>query len=270
MAGFLYFVPEPKESLVRENKIDRGVLARYGLGEVLSDVQRVPDDCVVVGVQCGPDGYTGAVLVPVPISGKTPEVLGYYPDKQEWTITDGGAYLGHAGNVLSADLLRKRVHLGYWVMGDDGQSWLVPVARSTDESRVTLPAFVVFDNGKPRRRIKKRFAQLWDLAGEYLKRVAGHESLADSEEWRINAAVEALTVNYRIGRSELTVLADMEISPLDTQTVEVILKSLVDEQIVIEAKKNETKTSSPPAPNGGDTDVGNGDCSAATHLVGAN
>ena len=268
MSGFLYFVPTDRDELIKSDKLDHAVLAQYGLGAVLSDVHRVPDDCIAIGVQRGPEGRTGVLLAPVTGSGQVPDVSGYYPDSQEWQARGDGAFIGWCQAIVPGDLMRKRLYLGYFVIADDGQSWLIPIARSTDESRITLPAFIQFNGSKPVRKIKKRFEGLWNIAGEYLQRLAGKESLADSEQWRIEAAAEALGVNYRVGYPELNVLAELEQSPLDTQMVEVILKSLVDEQIVLDAKKNVTQESSQPPQNGSDTGPGSEASSPVTLQVG--
>lgn len=259
-----------RETIAPGDKLDGALLAKYGLGDVLSDVRRVPDECVAIGVQRGPEGESGVILAPVSHGG-SPDVTGYRPDCQQWRPNGSGAWIGHDGNLRSIDLMRRRIRLGYFLTSDDGQSWLIPIARSPSPERETLPAYVVWNgDGRASKRIKTRYVALWELAGQYAAYLVGRESPAESEEWRINAAVEALMVNYRIGRSELTILAEMEISPLDTQTVDVILKSLVDEPLVMDAKKNATTANSRLIPPTVATKHGNADASEITDQAGVN
>jgi hypothetical protein len=97
--------------------------------------------------------------------------------------------------VTPADLARNRQLPGLPVKLQDGQEWLIPIAKQ-------LPHKIELDaDGEPVRRILGRYAAFYAEAGKYYDLLRGYRS---GEPLTIAGAfafaVEALALNYRINR----------------------------------------------------------------------
>ncbi len=196
MSAFWYFLPDVTQTeLVVADRLQRPVLARYGLEGVLEDVHVVPDQCVVSEPRNGPRGKTGCLLYPVPVSGEIPAKVGYFPDLQEWRKVNGSAgaspshptvppsptsrisspasrppppapyHLGYATESppRPEELERRELVGGYPVRDQQDREWIVPVLRAVDNPRGRLSAAFAWDeNDQPTVGVDPRFADLWE------------------------------------------------------------------------------------------------------------
>jgi len=234
-----------QERLAPSGRVDRLVLRERGLDLVLADCLGVPDPLIVTAVSRGPGDATGVVLYPKPSSKKVPEHLGYVPAYQTWRpegelAPRPGVPLRYVGWITDEppepeDLERASRVSGYTVMvGHPGRGWHVPIARARDGRPGTLPADWRFEKGKPVRRIKQQYLQLFELAGK------AHDAFNGSAETRGQIkdeelallAVEALAVNYRLGPEEIDALAYLGRPLLDDDSLLQIMLALIDKQFL--------------------------------------
>lgn len=248
MAGFFQFLPAVQlGDLVERKKLQRDVLAQYGLSDVLRDCTDAPDHVVVTEVAAGPSGTAGLCLYPKSPIADSPPGWSYRPEHQTWQPTlDGRRWLGWetAAPPTPVDLARRSVYSDYLMRDKLGQEWFVPCARTADTSRSTLPVEYGFSAVGLVCRTAPDFAHLWDLSGEVLDYLRGR--VERDELWQVSTALAVIQVNYRVGRDEVTALQTMGRALLTRLTVQAVLQSLVDndlEQEVLEQKKTSTEES---------------------------
>lgn len=269
MAVIQYFLPgATKGDLCEESgKIRQQVLRDRGIAEALRDLVQVPRDAVLTGVQHGPDGGGGLLITPVRFDGQV-ACCCYVADKQIWREV-GNSWMGTTSSepVTPGDLQRRRVFLGYQV-GDNDVLWLVPIARSDDTSRISLPQDITFRDKLAVKTLRAQYSHLWDLAGQILDWTSGVESPATEEQWRIHAALTVLNCNYRLWRDECNLAAEVGSTVLDTQLVDAICVSVADVQFAVEVKKKDSSGSGQGLPRFDECTTGIG-AGADTTLVGA-
>lgn len=218
MAGLLYYLP---------NKAFAGPESIRVAG--LAD--RFPTRSVdQVATESGPDGGPGVVFTHTPESpaGRQPPI-GYYPDQQTWQAA--GAYWIGRDNiepVRPEDLQRRERVAGHAVILEDGQAWLVPVARAFPQGTRLPEALILGPAGELVREILPRYAQLWNRAErfwEFWLAANSQEDTPNAMEERdcLLLACEALAVNYRIGPDEASFLRLFTTANLRTT-----LQALVD------------------------------------------
>jgi hypothetical protein len=211
MRSFFYFIPGA-------TAVTPAVAAAAGLGHAITAGQALAvRECLA-----GPDGTRGAVAA---AGNRTDDArVGYFPREQTWRKMPGGqTWLGwYTAELPSpADLARAEQLGGHWVKLLDGQSWLVPVARSYAEEDGALrwyhnvPQVLALDeNGQwSRAGVVARYARLWDLACRWDEVRAAAADEADSEgratitfQDLVGGAVEVLAANYAIGPAEAAAL----------------------------------------------------------------
>ncbi len=242
MGVIQYFMPgvEPSSVVGEDKAIRRAVLAECGLVEALRDVNRVPRDASITGVRGGPGKQDGVLITPTRADGEVGQCV-YLPDKQTWVESENGRYwLGTASNerVRPLDVQRRRVFLGFSVGVEDDSQWIVPIARSDNDSRVTLPQDIRFVNGEPIVRLREQYRQLWDLATAIVGWCAGDDnSPANDRTWRIRAALLAINTNYRVWHDEINLAAAVEAPILSTDLCDPVCLSVADIQFAVEVKK---------------------------------
>jgi len=246
MPGFYHFLPgATKADIPTSGKLSLDVLARHGLDDVLADCLVVPDQCVVWhGV--GPTGESGALLYPRPKTGTDPKQWHYVADIQTWLpVADGSQrWIGWQTDSPPGpeDLERRFVHHAYSLKDSLDRDWLVPMVRSPDPQRGSLPVDYTFNGtGELVRRTKPEHQRLWDLTGEIVDSYIKGEGEKRDELWQVKAAIEILSCNYRLGTGELQALYECGCGLLDTQRVGLILLMACDWELVgeYESKKNE-------------------------------
>jgi hypothetical protein len=216
--GFLYYINGGNAAFGPREA------AALGLGYALAD----PGVAVrqVVG---GPDGGNGVIAAAAGV-----QEVGYFPDRQTWrrlctedsvagTVWVGLAPLRRPG---PADLARVDRLSGHWIELLDGHPWLVPIARGWSEEDGELrwyhnvPMVADLDDAGrwTRRKVSERYAAFWDLVcrwdearGQAAAVAAGtldSGSVTVSFEFDdlLDAAVQVLAQNYRLGRTEAALL----------------------------------------------------------------
>jgi len=233
LGGLLYYIPGASGSL------DRDAAEAAGIGHAFAGTSISSRECG------GPDGGRGQVV------GVDGSLVGYFPDRQTWTLAawlGDGVWIGVDGDVEPESLERDEIVPGHLVTLADGRQWRIPVARMVSEvgAFVALPTRRSLDeSGKwVAGEVVERYSRLWDYASRYWDAVFGSaQEVADSDgeervsltfdfDGQTDAAVEALSANYRIGKGEASAL---EI--LDDGSVSAILNALVDIPSLVELKK---------------------------------
>jgi hypothetical protein len=230
MPGFLYFIPrEPAACKIED-------LRRDGLGYAFEG--RAAPALVLNG----PEGKRGTIVADPRVADEAG--FGYFPDRQSWQKIppgspghDVGAWVGRASEpvILPQDLAREQQLKGHWVAMPDEQRWLVPIARRTIDTEEEMTWFNALpqviglgeDGQWNTGKVLPRFAPLWEVAVRWFDAVVGAES-TDAETIidfanTVDAAVLALSANYRIGKVEASMLG-----LLTFESAKEVLMALID------------------------------------------
>ncbi len=222
MAGLLYYVPDHSGQMTAGDACKIGLTHAFG---------HLKDE----GLQCneaynnGPDAKdggsgAGTVIADPLFSGK----LGVYPDRQTWRKVPGSkAYVGYYTDdpPKPADVARVQVLPGHLVTLGDGQKWTVPIARGIAEHGdnvmigCTLPtAMAIDDDGNWKEgEVVPKYAALWKLAEQWWDTVVTASAAVEGAEIsdvglivelaeQNDAALVALSANYRLGKAEVVLL----------------------------------------------------------------
>lgn len=263
MAAILYFLPGvTNEQVVADGKLNPDTLERFGLAEILRDVQKVPHHASTnEHRKGGPDGKPGVLIAPVSKHNGPPSMFTYKPGHQVWLPTQKGAYAGYikVEPPTSYDLERLSVSRGLVVNDQHGFPWTVPIARSPQDLYGLLPKEYTFDSeGAPEGRVQPTHTWLWELAGElrdYFVREGDEQYETPSHKWLITSVLRVLGVHYRLGPTEINLLADLGRNPLSDEFAINVAAATVHYDIYVEAKKKapesaavlaESSSSSPP------------------------
>lgn len=215
MSGLLYFIPGATAGVTIEEVI------QHGLGYAFSSIGDFTP-CVVMR---GPGEAGGGVVI---ADSRHTGRIGFYPDEQRWMrIPKSEVWIGiyPDDRPAPADLQRAAFLDGHFVTLEDGNSWLIPVARAVgdiDGEPVpydSLPHAVgLDDDGKwGRNGPIPKYDKLWKIAlrwwdeiqrGIQREVVEPGTKVAISMEFNdiADAAVEALTTNYRLHNAEVSLL----------------------------------------------------------------
>lgn len=220
MAGFLYYIEGAKADL----KIE--ALRSLGLGYAFD----TNGDFTASGVSRGP-GDLGAGVVLTDMKRLGDRLIGLYPDKQTWRIIpragDQKLMVGHYKDdrPMPADLQRAEILDGHFVRLEDGNDWLIPVARGVGEIDGELVPYDKLphtiglgnDGSWSRDGAISKYGALWTLALRWwdeLQRGLTGDVIEDSAKVVVSmefndiadGAVEALTTNYRLHKAEVSML----------------------------------------------------------------
>jgi hypothetical protein len=227
MAGFIYYLPDVQGPAGRSIVAERGL--DYAIGKAWS----------TAGVQKGPDGGQGLIVCDT----RSTDAPGYYPDRQEWVRRpDGRVWVGRPidQGIGPEDLSQEEPLPGRWCPLNDGQDWVVPIARGLaiegDDLRwyCALPEALTLDpqGHWQSAGVIRRYEPLWRLACDWWDHWRGKSDRAWSLDDRASAAIQALQANYRIGPIETSLLRI-----LDSTSIERILAILIDDQVAVEFAK---------------------------------
>ena len=214
VAGLIYFVAGQQAA--------KPAIEAAGLGYAFDGFQPTAGE-----TSRGPDGTPG-VLMTVG-SAK----LGWFEHGQTWMKDHGGRFW--AGfytddRPTPADLQRPSLIGGYRVRLEDGNEWLVPIARQFPEGSQLPRTLLLGPDGKLVAEIRAEYIALWKSACRVWQSIAGqqptakneiHTDLEEATCWRI--AIEALAVNYRLGVTEANLLR-----LIGSQTLPQIMMLLID------------------------------------------
>lgn len=213
MGSLLYFLPGHTDGPHRE------MIENAGLGYILDGHHT--EGLSTRACYQGPDGQAGLVVSVVP-QGQKDEAnssIGYKPDRQTWTppVRPGEAWLGiPKDKPTPRDLERRTTINGHPVRLEDGNDWVIPLARVWPEG-TELPRIVFRSvNGELMGRIRSEYLGLATIAerifysigssnpGEVQDRKRISLGVGPEEMW--TAACRALEVNYRVSEREISAL----------------------------------------------------------------
>lgn len=199
MAGFLYYMPNVKGK-PNLKKIDG-----FGTNPKLGSTRQV---------EVGPDGNKGVVFE---IEGRSNgrRDLGFYPSKQKWeSFAKGKIWLSVIDDdkPIPDDLIKSERIPGHYCELEDGNKWLIPVARKMHLGCV-LPQSILIDNeGKYIMIPTERYLELQAYADNAFYdfmiekgQLDGEYKFVDPRElYRLGSV--ALGTNYQIAEYEITML----------------------------------------------------------------
>lgn len=221
MPGFLYFLPGPSQPSAAEWRA-------AGLGYAFDASCGGP---AVRGCTGGPGGQNGAILA----DPRTPaEEVGYFPDRQTWRklvspstshVPPATLYVGYSALPAPEHLARPEQLRGHWLTLLDERQWLIPVARAYTEEDGDLrwfhnvPQVLELDDAGRWQpgRVTAKYAALWELACRWdeasmqavlsaTQEDAGPVTVAFDFQDTVDAAVQVLAANYRLGPTEASLL----------------------------------------------------------------
>ncbi len=185
----------------------------------------------------GPDGVGGAILARGNLGGKH----GYYPDVQEWQKV-AGQWLGWPKDNPPGpdDLVRDTLVDGWDTELADGNAWVVPVVRVFPKGTRLPQTMVLGPAGQWVGQVREEFVDLcqavgvaWDFffaAPHVADPAAGFEGRVITLPDAADLAVRGLTLNYRVGRREVSALR-----LLDDKMVGRVIGAMFDLPAVIRA-----------------------------------
>jgi len=219
MPSFLYYLPKARS-------VSAAAIDAAGLRPFFAEIPAGTWGAV----EQGPAGW-GCIAAPTndPLSVR----VRYAPAEQAW-IEAPGYWVGveRSGLPGPRDLERPEVVDGHEVKLADGRAWLVPVARSFTGAAGFPRRLALGPDGRWVAAMLPQYAQICARAERIWEAMRHELGLADESEpapeeigddERINAAVDALAVNYRIGAREAS-----HLGILTTDNVLAILQAFVD------------------------------------------
>lgn len=218
MAPPLYFFPNvAKAKLVQGGKFSTEVLGPRNLTRTFSDVS--VGECFVEDLQgTGPGGSAGVIMRAFATNGERPTRTGYYPknELQEWTHfseADGDFWVG-LDSVLRptpVDLQRKTQVAGYPVtLGK--HDWTIPVIRDPEGGTGLPRKWIMEASGDVAEEVEDAYRELWESFVGVVDIFFNPEDPAPAGVFQIDRreamahCLDALTINYRIGRAEQNLL----------------------------------------------------------------
>lgn len=275
MAGFYYFIPGNPDRLVTADgaRLSESAIREAGLWTVFSDAMVVPRDVIVQHVEMPQPPFNGCGVMLYPkANGVVPRVKVLMPSKQEW-VQAKGYWIGWERGALPApdDLRRTKVYSAYDLLDDHDQAWMIPIVRSPNPARGSLPVSYGFDLATEQyvQHVKATHQPIWDLCGEIVDRVIKRVSSFPETEWLIDAALRILQVNYRITRAGIEMLRRNGNDLLESQRVMNIMLLACDWELLEEYEQKKTDSTS-TAPDSSRPSTGTEDDFQDTALAAAN
>lgn len=235
----LYWVPaELHNTFSRPAFVE--IMRKHGLGYLLDGDRRT--DIEWRGTTQGPPGSTtgGTVfrLWPAGADQTTQETLGLHLDSQDWASEDNGsgAYAGRwrGKPVCPSDLARPAMVHGHMVDLEDGQEWMIPLARVFPQGTMLPKILYRSNDGTMMGKVRREYLSLCITADEVFRSLMdasreGEQGLIDMGKL-LDAVTMALGVNYRLSSYEVGFL---EI--LGTQSIIDAAWALVDRPAIEKA-----------------------------------
>jgi hypothetical protein len=243
-----YFIPGQSDAR-------RESLEGRGMGHVFD---AAPFPFGFVEVSRGPGDVAG-LLVAVG-SGKG---LHGACESHTWHEGPGGAlWVGIEGDIEPDGLQRREVIDGHLVTLEDGNQWLIPVARSVVRGPAFPSALILGPKGEVVRETLPRFREISVIAERVERMFFAQTEGDDSHDMDLDegfaVAVAALAINYRIGPVEASALR-----LISDDSVRYILRALVDVPTMVEvtearddASKKNDHADTPDGPSSSDGSEG--------------
>lgn len=226
MTCFRYYLPGTATDDVSDE-----LLERVGLAARLWDcLGRRRDQRLGISevVAKGPDGSSGALVIPLPASGELPQRHGWAADMTAtefdgyWIISDP------TDPPTPGGLERPEIVDGHVRELGDGSAWLCPILRS-EFDKSDLPRSYLQDGDDIIAVIQPRYRRLFVRSIKWcvrfvdsLREVPFTRLLGVDEAFR--GAVECLALNYRISGEELALLGDL----MTDETIDSILAAAIN------------------------------------------
>lgn len=252
MASFYHFLPAlSSAAITKHGRLDRDVLLKHSLDEVLGDVELANEHAIVVDVTRGPaPNERGGVLIYPRVTGVDDPYIGVDHERQQWyTATPQeaqetpGRWIGWLRSAPPSpdDLVRRSTCPGYLVRDEHGRQWQVPIVRSPHSPFGALPKDLVFDAaGQVVPKLKSRYRALWESLAplwDVLNGTPVAPEVDNDEGFVPRTAAAGLAVNYRLGPQEITALYEAGVPVLDDATARSICFALVDYDAIVRAEK---------------------------------
>ena len=218
MAPPLYFFPGIRRNqLLIDGKLVDAILKPRQLSRTFADVTNVQQDAYVDEPPgAGPGGKSGVFLMAMPTSGEKPARVGYYPNQQEWTeFADGdsGYWVGLDKDQppTPADIQRKSVFPGYGLTLS-GQVWQIPVIRDPHGGTGLPCDWTLEASGNVAETIQREYRSLWEEFASVVDLFFSTDTATPPGLFQLERqdamarCLQALAVNYRIGRAEQNLL----------------------------------------------------------------
>lgn len=233
---FLYWLPGWEKE-----KATRGELLATPLASALRDAlrsERTFQTLVSVhSVAKGPSGSSGSLVVCHHPAWPDAHRLGYYPEEQTWRDC-GGFWLGYATDCKPGpdSLQRSDLVSGYdYELGDE-QIWHAPIIRYPAGNPNLPQTMAVDSSGQFVESVTDSMAWAWSLACDIWDRYMMGDGLQRPEMFSI--AVNCLSLNYRLGVHECSVLGLID-GPKAQQILKAAIAGPMIEELMGEsAKKN--------------------------------
>lgn len=220
MSSFQYFIPD-----INVQHVDPAFLAGRGLQMPLRDLLErwdPPHNVVCTAIRRGPENREGVWIYPLPPSGAMPAQLGYDAGSQHW-VECGGHWLGYekAAKPSPEELQRGQVVGGYEHKLADGRVWICPVLRRKI-NEANLPVQFRVEGGEWIQTVKDEYRELWGKSYGWWQQFMGLDDKPSDVEV-LDACCELLSLNYRVGRQEIS-----ELGLLDSETAPLVFRAAVD------------------------------------------
>ena len=225
MAAPLYFFAGRSVGQIFDgDRFQKSVLSKYGLDSVWRDVVSPREESFVAEMTApGPGGASGTLVSALPTNGNAHRLAGYYPNEQTWIQVASDLWIGKINEepISPSDLVRhcrgKSVPVdGYFVDLADGNTWVIPIIRrpgrliESGYPPTNLPQSLGWNaEGEFVRFPPRDHVDLWEETGKLCEIFfSGNEG---DRHYEVGAegvllALRFLSVNYRIGRHEQTLL----------------------------------------------------------------
>lgn len=186
----------------------------------------------------------------------------YKPAAQSWQKSNNGKFwLGvYNDDRPRPEELAVSVQLaGHWVKLEDGNKWLVPVARQIVGGSALPKSLVLGANGEVVEKQLPKYAGFWSrvekLWNDFLvtNKMEKDGKIQLTMAQRMQLAAEALGFNYRIGIDEINML-----SMLTTQNMSKIEAAIIDIETAVLIMKELNKKKDAQIKDGSTTSSGSG------------
>lgn len=198
MAGFVYFLPINKPIASFDDLPDVGGIRWTLRHSTWSNAETIN----------GPEGMRGLVISPEPKhAGGVQADCGFFPDRQQWRAIDRGKlWIGWEREALPgpADLVRSPDDFvsGHGVVLGDARAWIVPAVHAP---RTKLPQVMELDGDRWTPRPLPEYEAVMDASAKWWDLIQTDSPVFVFDDW-CRFAVQLLSVNYRLGPHECSIL----------------------------------------------------------------